>query len=64
MPFHTKHYLEDIECIKLHNFEFMINDVLLFGREDIGFPDIIRSKCSNNVNIKIPFEIPVPSNKL
>ena len=40
--------------IYLHDFEFQMNDILLFGREDNGLPDQIIEKCEALVSIYMP----------
>ncbi len=42
--------------ISLPLFDFQDNDVLLFGREDIGLPQKIRDKCDFIVSIPMPGE--------
>ena len=38
----------------LQTFAFQPGDVLLFGREDTGLPDVIRSQCDAMVTIPMP----------
>ena len=38
----------------LQAFPFQPGDVLLFGREDTGLPDLIRSRCDAMVTIPMP----------
>ena len=40
--------------LSLQEFQFEEGDVLLFGREDTGLPDLIRSRCDAIVTIPMP----------
>ena len=39
---------------ELPAFRFQAGDVLLFGREDTGLPDLVRSRCDAMVTIPMP----------
>ncbi len=41
---------------QLSQTEFMLNDVLLFGREDNGLPDAIRNRCDKITTIPMPLK--------
>ena len=38
---------------KYHKFKFRKNDMLLFGRESAGVPDILHKKIKNKVKVPI-----------
>tara|TARA_Y100001970_G_C14257791_1_gene876902 strand:+ start:4639 stop:5106 length:468 start_codon:yes stop_codon:yes gene_type:complete len=38
----------------LHEFTFQKDDILLFGREDNGLPESIKSQCNHSVSLFMP----------
>ena len=38
----------------INNFEFKINDILMFGREDNGIPNGIKNNCDQMLSISMP----------
>ena len=46
----------------LNDFKFSQNDILLFGREDIGLPENVISICDRLITIYMP-NISIPNNK-
>ena len=40
--------------IFLHEYEFKLDDILLFGREDTGLPERIINKCDSLISIYMP----------
>ena len=38
----------------IQNYSFRSNDIFIFGREDIGLPDNVRSRCNDICTIHMP----------
>ena len=47
--------------IYLNNFNFRVDDVLLFGREDTGLPDEVIKECDSLISIFMP-NLELPNN--